>query len=279
MNEVVLRFGPSARRVGISSRPAEPRPGAPTVLLLNAGLIHRTGPNRLHVSLARRLSSMGFPALRFDFTGVGDSPASDDDLSVPERAMVDIRAAMDATTGASGANRFVTLGLCSGAFAAHMAAVRDERVVGCAQLDGYIYPTRGYYIRHYARRALTVDAWVRRFRLQSGGPSHGGAPPEQSAPFAAEMIPRERFESEVADLIDRDVRLLFVMTRGGLQAVNYRNQLQDCMPGVDLATHATVVHYPDAHHTFVDRSRRQALIDAISRWMDRGFPAVSPAVR
>ena len=46
----------------------------PTVVLLNAGIVHRVGPNRMHVLLARALAAAGIPSLRFDMSGIGDSP-------------------------------------------------------------------------------------------------------------------------------------------------------------------------------------------------------------
>ena len=108
-----------------------------------------------------------------------------------------------------------------------------------------------------------------------GGDGDRSPGPEQAAPFAAEMIPRARFEAELGVLVERGVALMFVLTRGGLQGVNYAGQLQDSVPSVDLRTHATVVHDPAARHTFPDRGRREALIEAVARWMNVSFPPLS----
>src|ERR1044072_1198890 len=47
----------------------------PTIVFFNAGMIHRIGPNRIHVKLARKLSNEGYDVFRFDLGGQGDSIA------------------------------------------------------------------------------------------------------------------------------------------------------------------------------------------------------------
>lgn len=277
MNEQVLYFGPEKSLVGIVTHPSEARPGAPAILLLNAGIIHRIGPNRLYVTLARRLADLGFSVLRFDFAGVGDSRTTDDELTVVERAQDNIRAAMDALGTDTGADRFVTMGLCSGAFAGHMAAVAEERVVGCVQLDGFVYPTRGYYLRRYGPKLLSPSSWKTFFRSRLGKAPGPATAPEHDAPFAAVMIPREQFESDVQALVARRTHLLFVLTRGGLQDVNYSRQLHDSVPTVDLDRHATVRYYPDADHTFTNRRYRLAMVDEVADWIDTTFPVNAAA--
>ena len=46
---------------------------AARIVIFNAGAVHRVGPNRMTVTLARRLAAMGLPSLRFDLEGLGDS--------------------------------------------------------------------------------------------------------------------------------------------------------------------------------------------------------------
>lgn len=73
MREETCVFGSANPLVGIITHP-EIDVGLPTVILLNAGLIHRIGPNRVYVRLARHLAGLGFQVLRFDLSGIGDSP-------------------------------------------------------------------------------------------------------------------------------------------------------------------------------------------------------------
>ena len=83
MNEQALSLGPNHSIVGILTSPPRgvARKGI-AVLLLNAGLIHHVGPNRLYVRLARVLASMGFSTVRFDFSGIGDSCIRVDNMPV-----------------------------------------------------------------------------------------------------------------------------------------------------------------------------------------------------
>lgn len=59
--------------VGVLSRPRQIVAGRPAVILLNAGLVQRSGPFRVYAQLARALASCGFVVLRFDLSGRGDS--------------------------------------------------------------------------------------------------------------------------------------------------------------------------------------------------------------
>src|SRR5262249_47307203 len=57
--EKVVTFGAGRGLVGIVTLPGTPRPDAPQLLLINSGIIHRVGANRLYVSLARTLAAAG----------------------------------------------------------------------------------------------------------------------------------------------------------------------------------------------------------------------------
>jgi hypothetical protein len=79
-----------------------PLPGAgkalPPIVLSSAGTVHRIGPHRFYVGLARRWASLGFPVLRVDLSGIGDSPAADDgieNVTYPRDGYEDIGEALD----------------------------------------------------------------------------------------------------------------------------------------------------------------------------------------
>ncbi|NNF65268.1 MAG: alpha/beta hydrolase, partial [Acidimicrobiia bacterium] len=96
MNEQIIYFGENRNLLGILTVPDHPRPDAPTIVLLNAGLLHRVGPNRLHVAVARRLAAKGYSSFRFDMAGVGDSELVEGGLLYVERTRADVVASMDA---------------------------------------------------------------------------------------------------------------------------------------------------------------------------------------
>jgi len=108
MNEQVIRFEPSQTLVGIVTQPAPAlaNPDLPAVVLLNAGLLHRVGPNRIYVQLARKLAGFGFTVLRFDFSGMGDSRPREDHLPYVQSAPAEAKDAMDWLTAHCGQKIF-----------------------------------------------------------------------------------------------------------------------------------------------------------------------------
>jgi hypothetical protein len=132
----------------------------PTVIFLNSGLMHRVGPNRLYVRLARRLSQMGLPSLRFDLSGIGDSRPAADRLKIRERWVAECRAAMDAMAVETGARNFVLAGNCSGAAAAFLTARADDRVVGLGLINLQGPRVLRYYLRLVAG---SLVSWRRLF--------------------------------------------------------------------------------------------------------------------
>ena len=111
--EQAILLGPRRSLVGVLTPPVEGSPPRDrAVVILNSGIIHRVGANRLHVELARELARAGFRVLRFDLSGIGDSPArSDAGASILDSVMQDIREAVDHVAGKDG--RVAIFGLCS----------------------------------------------------------------------------------------------------------------------------------------------------------------------
>jgi alpha-beta hydrolase superfamily lysophospholipase len=128
MEERVLRFGADSHLFGVLARP-DAGSSRPVVIMLNAGSIHHVGPHRLYVNLARELAGIGYPSLRLDHEGLGDSvpraPDAVENEPYAASAMDDVQAAMDALR-AEGHERFILLGLCSGAHTAFHAGRRFE---------------------------------------------------------------------------------------------------------------------------------------------------------
>ncbi|MFO1378711.1 MAG: alpha/beta fold hydrolase, partial [Steroidobacteraceae bacterium] len=160
--ENVVLLGPRKALVGIATLPPAADPGAGTTwaVILNAGIIHRVGPNRLHVELARTIAERGIPVVRVDLSGIGDSEPRSDGLAPLEAALADIRETLDSIAARNAARtRFVLIGLCSGANHAIITAAADERVVGVALMDPLIPHTARYHVNHFVGRLFRAQSW------------------------------------------------------------------------------------------------------------------------
>lgn len=124
-----LAFGADGALLGVLTRPLSAESaGDAAVIFFNAGLVHRVGPGRLYVELARDLAGLGWTSLRFDHAGIGDSPARSDPLPAEKAAVLEALEAMDALARECGCTRFVLVGMCAGAPTAFRAAAVDRRV-------------------------------------------------------------------------------------------------------------------------------------------------------
>lgn len=268
MREQPIYFGPNNALLGILTTPTTPRSDSPTVILLNAGLLTRVGPNRLYVELARSLAASGYRCFRFDMSGVGDSELQGGGLLYIERSTRDVVEAMDSLAAPGNGDRFVLMGLCTGAFSAFRAALIDERVDGCVLLDGYSYPTPRSRWRHYRNRILEPDRWARYAARRLRRAETAGDHSDDLIIFENETVPRERFARELTALLNRGTSLLMVYTGLGPLAFNYRRQLHDALPEVDLDPQVCVQYYPDADHTFTLPANRRRVLTDILAWMN-----------
>lgn len=137
MNERIIRFGTDDALVGVFTKPAITAPGRlPGFVLLNSGIVHRVGPNRLYVKAARCLAAAGYPVLRFDLSGIGDSSARTDTLTFEKSAVNETIEAMRFLKDRMGVEQFLLAGICSGADISFMAARETPEVVGAVLING-----------------------------------------------------------------------------------------------------------------------------------------------
>lgn len=288
--EEALLFGRHARLAGILTRPILTRPtlardNAPAFVLLTAGLAPRIGPQRLYVRIARELAARGFVTLRYDASITGDSRLASGALAAQSLAELrtEPKEALDELERLGVAQRFVLLGLCSGAASALCVAAADPRVVG-AVLVG-LPPPRGPHrtavlARHFLRIAfassfrrrklsalLRFDFDLRRiaatFAALALAPfrARGAAGAADADPLASPAGLR----ATVAALTARKSALLIVHAEGDEGLDWTRAQLSPgSAHGVVAANQFVVIR--GANHLFTLRSAQERLLDAI-----RGF--------
>lgn len=271
MSERSVFLGAEDHILGILTEPTERRETAPVALLLNAGLIHRVGPNRLNVDIARRLAAHGYTALRFDMSGIGDSDRPQTQREYVEQSIQDIVTVMDSCEAQLGADKFVLIGLCTGAYNALAAASEDERVTGAVLIDGYAYPTVRYEISNWSRKLFQLWRWKRYLRRRLGlSPTTASEQPDELLVFQPEDLSRDEFGRRLAALARRGTRVQLAYTGNGPQPYNYRGQLADAFPQLDKGN-IRETFLPDANHTFTMSEHRQEMVDAVATWMDDSF--------
>lgn len=277
MNEEVVHFGPNGTFVGIRTRPSDPDPAKPMLVVLNAGLLHRVGPYRLGVEVARNLARAGFEVFRFDLSGIGDSRSrqgrgASEEVAHQSKAVADVQTALDHLVASTKVKRFVLMGLCSGAYNAHEVAVADARIVGCIFLDGYGYKTKGFLLHHYGARMLSPSRHIGflRRKLLGHKPKEEVQTDPRAEVFEVEFPPREKVSGELGALAARGTELLFVYT-GGTEYFNHRGQFDEMFGHVDFRGRMQLEYYEEADHTYTVLAARAELQHTIERWMTARF--------
>jgi pimeloyl-ACP methyl ester carboxylesterase len=237
------------------------------VLILNAGVLHSAGPFRMHVELSNRLARLGYPVLRIDQSGKGESPRR----RGMDRASTVLRDYDDAVQefAASGVNRIVLVGLCWGADDAIYVASQRDNIAGIVALDGFAYRNRSFQLRHYTERAMSPAAWG---RLVKRAVSRATKSDEVSAQLSSvndlamrDWAAQEEMVNRYETTLNKGVRLLGVYTQGQ-NYYNYVGQLAANLPNFDK-THLKEVFYRDADHTFSLTAHRERLMDLIEEWI------------
>ncbi|HUH08566.1 MAG TPA: alpha/beta fold hydrolase [Egibacteraceae bacterium] len=284
MNERTLRFGETGSLVGVLT---EPPAGAasrdrPAVILLGAGIVHRIGPHRLYVKMARQLARAGFVVLRFDFSGIGDSPVRGDHLPMEESAIVETREAMDCLSSLRGVDRFVLVAICSGAGFSFQTARSDPRVVGVSLLNaaGHRWGTSAELARtmvHHYWRMLWSPAFRRNnwrklatLSFDRGGVARAAGQRLRSLYGAADRAPLER-QSLVGAfhaLIDRGVRVQVVYSEGDEGWDYYQVFLRKPLRALESHPQFSLRLVAGANHTFTLLSHQAEVIDILRDWLE-----------
>jgi len=250
--------------VGIVHRPAGA--GLSTgVLVVVGGPQYRVGSHRQFTLVARALAGMGFPVMRFDLRGMGDSPVAAPGF---EHSAEDIDAGIAAFLRTVPAlDRLVLWGLCDGASAILIQGGRDPRIDGLVLVNPWVQSQAreaGAYVRHYyGRRLLQRTFWRKLFSLQvdvlaslgdwwrrlSASRDRGG-----STPYVERMLAGLRaFRGNVLILLSEHDLVARQFAELCRSHAEWRRAVE--RPGV------TVRELPGADHTFSERE----ILDEVSR--------------
>lgn len=144
-------------------------PGDCGVMIVVGGPQYRVGSHRQFLLLSRRLATEGYPSMRFDYRGMGDSGGA---MREFDDVADDIAAAIEAfQQTCSSVRRVVLWGLCDAASAAllYVQATGDSRIAGMALLNPWVRSEASLaqtHIKHYyGQRLLQKEFWM---KLMSG---------------------------------------------------------------------------------------------------------------
>lgn len=261
MSEIAIDLGHGVS--GILSQPAHASHW-PLLVLLNAGFIHRVGPFRLHVDLAREVAAFGMASLRVDLPGTGDAPPRRE----PDDAEV-VRHALDEVARQSGITKFVVGGLCSGADLAWRVACADARVRGMVLLDPFA--RRGGFWFRLGQAGLlrargiggAFDAVRRRMQRRASVPLGASQLRDWPTP------PQAR--SQLEQLLARDVAVFALYTGGAAAYFTHPRQFAATFGAVARDPRVQLEHWRDTDHMFLLARDRARLRHAIAMWLQRTF--------
>lgn len=138
------------------------------VVVVVGGPQYRAGSHRQFILLSRALATGGYPVLRFDYRGMGDSSGALRDFN---DVSSDIGAAIDALQHhLPSISNVVLWGLCDGASAAllYCHATHDARISGLCLLNPWVRSEASLartQVKHYYRqRVMQKDFWAKLIR-------------------------------------------------------------------------------------------------------------------
>lgn len=260
----------------------------PAIVILNSGIIHRVGPNRIFVRLARLLAGAGYLVVRFDLSGIGDSEPRTDGLPPLDAALADIREALDSLEAARQVRQVILVGLCSGADHSIIYGGQDPRVVGMVLIDPSVPRTRGYYVRHYRGRLFRWRSWLnfavgrhpfwkalgRSFSPEA--PVVADQPPEEPSPDLQSALVRAFLANAYARAVAAGIDIMAVFTGGREDQHNGAKQLLEAFPHVAFGSRLRLEFMGSADHTFTSQVDRGHLLGLIAGWVGRHPSQTSP---
>jgi exosortase A-associated hydrolase 1 len=268
--------------IAVLSRPTAPAETG--VVVIVGGPQYRAGSHRQFVLLARAMAGVGFPVLRFDVRGMGDSSGSPRGFEATGR---DVEAAIDALQRRVAAVRQVVLvGLCDGASAAllYCHERNDRRVRGLCLLNPWVRSETSLAVTHvkhyYTRRLLQREFWTKLARGEVGLSAAVAA--WRSVRLAASgaralnktASPKGElpFQQRMADAwISFEGSILLVLSGDDYTAKEFIEHVRQSAPWKGALERGKLDRHElaGADHTFSNGGPRAAMENLIVKWLRR----------
>lgn len=276
--ESAVRFACESETLfGILARP-ELQPRDIGVVVIVGGPQTRVGSHRQFVLFSRALAASGYPALRFDYRGMGDSSGERRDF---EAVTYDIQAAIDALQAhCPNVRRIVLWGLCDAAAAAllYMDDTHDQRIAGLCLLNPWVRSeatlARTQVKHYYGQRLLRKEFWAKllsgRLNIASAivelsrklGQAATTSKPRQHLTFQDRMARSLReLPGQVQLILSGDDYTAKEFLEHAAVSTNWRGLLErPNLARVDIAA---------ADHTFSSQKWRKTVENACTNWLKR----------
>ena len=305
IEEEAAFFGPAGNRLfGIVSRPKS-SPTAPRrgVLLFNEGANDCSGPQRLWVSQARQWAAQGHVVLRFDLSGLGDSPTvkgEAENTVYSDRAVADIQIALEHLARQEGVSDITGVGLCSGAYHLFLAAAAGlplQRVVminpltfqweeGMSLDEADVKAAQSAEVKRQAAATLTPSKWLAvmrgrislariwRFARQTLAHTRDGLCAWLEARTG--WRPATRLERQLQRIAREHVAMHFIFAEGepGLTLLHAdgARALPPLLTGGQLA----IAQVPGGNHVFSDSGPQLRMLSVLDAIVGASGPTSAP---
>jgi len=265
MIEEVLQFGEQNRLVGVITRPSK-NYHKTGFILLNSGLLSKSGAFRFSVDLSRQLTNLNFTTFRFDFGGIGDSETGLSSETFIERSSQEIQLAIQQLKEKYELDNFIVGGLCSAADCALLLDAYDDNIKGLLLIDPPAYRTKRYFKIHKLKRvlrtlhSLDIMRWLKLINKFS-------SPITKTSELNFRVFPsRETMANNLNQHLLNAHLLFIVYTGGSLSYFNHKNQFYDMFPETNLDKNLKLHYLPKSDHLSILKRDRDKLIDLICDW-------------
>lgn len=245
------------------------------MLVVVGGPNYRVGSHRQFLQLARHLADAGYPVLRFDYRGMGDSAG---EVRSFEHVHDDIRAAVDCFfEQTEGLEQVVLFGLCDGASASVFYAPSDPRIKGLVLVNPWVREEQSEaraYLKHYYTGRLSSGTFWK--RLVGGDLSL-----RSSIASVIGLVKRAATRStsgeanlaqRMADGLDRfNGPVLLILSGADLTAAEFTDTTGRSRQWRRLLEADRVDTYdiPDADHTLARSEWRDQMLSKVAAWLSR----------
>jgi pimeloyl-ACP methyl ester carboxylesterase len=307
-SESIHRLSVRPDLMGIVCRPESAPAHLPWIVMINAGAAYHIGPGRLYVKLARDIAAHGFPSLRMDLCGLGDSVTdseSKENEIYAASSLDDVARACAYLQELEPKRSIVLMGLCSGAYAAFQLAVQSDNpgVVGGIMINPLTFywregmvindePDNRLRVWHYYLSAIcnpkswrlllsgqtkegivgTIRRFIRKMLATAPKPSTATvADPNSQTPGTLNHPAKDDLAADLnqVDAAGRSLAMFVSEGDPGYFLLMARARRK----ARQLIGKGTLkcFHIANADHTFSSDCSRQALSDALSDYLQERF--------